>query len=80
MGSGGKRGCALKLAFLLHALGLIALVLGVATPYWSRVVDTSGNVISYSGLLVDYLPGGDWTFRDFNTFKNGETTTVANSL
>ena len=78
MGSGGKRGCALKLAFILHILGLMALVAGVASPFWSRVVDdTSGTVLYYKGLLVDYMPGGDWTFRDFNTFKTGEEGTMS---
>ncbi|XP_076457282.1 uncharacterized protein LOC143295049 [Babylonia areolata] len=60
----GKRGCALKLAFVLHVLGFVALLAGIATPYWSGVED------GHEGLLVSITATGqDWAFRDFNVMK-----------
>ncbi|KAL8581364.1 hypothetical protein ACOMHN_034442 [Nucella lapillus] len=72
----GKRGCSLKLAFLLHAGGFVMLMIGCLTPYWSRVQDvTSGKVVYHQGLLVNYVPDNDWTFRDFNTLKKAGSDT-----
>lgn len=71
---GGKRGCALKLAFGLHVIGFAALLLGCATPCWTGLTDSYG-ITAYHGLLVDVdKDTRQWILRDFNEFRNVNRT------
>ena len=66
----GKRGLALGLSFMLHVISLLALLLGVLSPYWAKISDANDNVIGRIGLVMDYSDTNGYVLLDFNIFKN----------